>query len=350
MAFVGEEFDVVVDIPNKPHGAIGAGYEVPADLELLSLINNRLKEITNLAHCTKLRKIVLRQNGITAEGLAGLEGAPSATLESLDLYENNIDGYGLGEALLNKLRFPVLRFLDLSFNPIRRIPRAIELDGKELDGAVAGAGPFSACPLVEEIYFVNCKLVAVPPVQCLPLHTLELGANRIRTIEGLNVLTSLRHLWLGKNKIEEIQGLETLTGLEQLSLQSNRLTKISGLETLTNLKELYLSENGLTALEGLSTLKQLTILDVASNQITSTAGLEGLDQLEELWINGNQLTGYEEVERLQGLPALHTVYLEHNKTLSHPQYRNKVLALLPRLQQIDARPVPKGAVNPLAMR
>ncbi len=112
----------------------------------------------------------------------------------------------------------------------------------------------------------------------LKLVYLELGGNRIRTIENLPISANLKSLFLGKNKITKIEGLNGLTGLRTLSIQSesarvwirwrsvrdegltplgircagNRLTKIEGLETLESLEELYLSHNGLTKIEGLS--------------------------------------------------------------------------------------------------
>ncbi len=39
------------------------------------------------------------------------------------------------------------------------------------------------------------------------LEVLELGSNRIRAIEGLGTLGSLRELWLGRNRIAEITDL-----------------------------------------------------------------------------------------------------------------------------------------------
>ena len=42
------------------------------------------------------------------------------------------------------------------------------------------------------------------------MRKLDLGANRIRVMEGFADLVNLEELWLGKNKIDEIQGLETL--------------------------------------------------------------------------------------------------------------------------------------------
>lgn len=54
------------------------------------------------------------------------------------------------------------------------------------------------------------------------LTVLELGSNRIRSLEGLTTLTELRELWLGRNRISKAEGLSTLTNVVKLSLQSNR--------------------------------------------------------------------------------------------------------------------------------
>jgi len=54
------------------------------------------------------------------------------------------------------------------------------------------------------------------------LRVLELGSNRIRSIEGLETLGGLQELWLGRNRITTIAGVGHLRKLRKLSIQSNR--------------------------------------------------------------------------------------------------------------------------------
>lgn len=185
---------------------------------------------------------------------------------------------------------------------------------------------------------------------------LELGDNRIRvrylayfflsheirtfvpaqTIENLDQLSGLTHLYLGKNKIKRIENLDSLVKLECLSLQSNRIVKLENLEKLVNLSELYLSENGIERIENLDQNLALTTVDLAKNRLQTVDNLEGLTELEDFWANGNAISEFRTLEKLSVNKKLTTVYFEHNPIAADPQYRSKVRRILPWLQQIDA--------------
>merc|ERR1712130_674157 len=149
----------------------------------------------------------------------------------------------------------------------------------------------------------------------------------------------------GKNKITQIENLPLPT-LRILSLQANRITKIEGLSDLTALKELYLAENGIEVIEGLDALVNLTILDLDKNRVTAIQGPDKLTQLEELWLSSNRINHFDEVAKLAGFSRLDTVCLQHNPIYQDPQYRNKVLAALTQINQLDALPVVRGN-NPI---
>ena len=71
------------------------------------------------------------------------------------------------------------------------------------------------------MYLIQNKLAKIEGVaHRLGLVYLELGGNRIRTIENLPISANLKSLFLGKNKITKIEGLKGLTGLRTLSIQS----------------------------------------------------------------------------------------------------------------------------------
>ena len=124
------------------------------------------------------------------------------------MYENELDGRGVSEFLVAEpiVSFPMLRYLDLSFNPIRQLSE-VERNGEQVSTeSLREGGPLSAFPNLEYLYFVETKMTKVP---CMKnntnLRSLELGGNRIRDIEGVEHLTELKELWLGKNKIVTIQ-------------------------------------------------------------------------------------------------------------------------------------------------
>jgi len=166
------------------------------------------------------------------------------------------------------------------------------------------------------------------------LTLLELGSNRIRDIQHVDALSNLQSLWLGKNKITQITNLDKLVNLRILSIQSNRLGQISGLDSLYLLEELYLSDNAINIIENISNLKKLRILDVASNKIKKMDGVSAL-QLVEFWGNDNLIEGWEEVDALSQMTCLQTIFLHGNPIGKHPQYKNKLVMLLPGLKEID---------------
>ncbi|TKY86634.1 hypothetical protein EX895_004273 [Sporisorium graminicola] len=316
-----------------PNAAEPPTEEIPDDSELL-LHYPDTEQVIDLGHLrlttTKrlglqrfagsLKRLCLRQNLLTkirAKDIGSL-----TQLEDLDLYDNSIEKItGLDE--LTKLES-----LDLSFNNIHHI---------------SGVSHLGRC---KTIYFVQNKISRVRaddlqgPIAG-SLESLELGGNRLRSIENIGHLTNLTQLWLGKNKITSLDGISSLTNLKVLSIQSNRITKLQGLEELVNLEELYISHNGLTKLEGLEKNVKLTTLDVGANMIEAVENVGHLSKLEEFWANDNRISDLNGLDRELGVsrcPALETVYLEGNPAQKKegPAYRRKVKLLLPQLKQIDA--------------
>lgn len=203
-----------------------------------------------------------------------------------------------------------------------------------------------------------------------------------QVIEGVSHCTQLRSLWLGKNKIEQLAGLEGLNLLEQLDVQNNRLTSLGDcLRGLKRLRELYLACNAISSLGddgcGLPALSAeelaegeggLQIVDLSSNQLASLQGIDSQSSLRELWASGSALSSFEQLQPLTRLPRLTCVYLEHSpigeserETLylflllpslltivclllpaKDFEYRIRLTAMLPFLEQLDATAVKRG--------
>uniref|UniRef100_A0A6V7QQR5 Protein phosphatase 1 regulatory subunit 7 n=1 Tax=Ananas comosus var. bracteatus TaxID=296719 RepID=A0A6V7QQR5_ANACO len=169
------------------------------------------------------------------------------------------------------------------------------------------------------------------------LEILELGSNKLRTMENLANLTNLHELWLGRNRIKTVN-LCGLKSIRKLSLQSNRLTSMAGFEECIALEELYLSHNGIQKMEGLSTLQNLRILDVSSNKLTAINDIDKLTKLVDLWLNDNQIASLEGLEAAVAgsRESLTTIYLEHNPCASSPNYTSTLKQIFPNIQQIDS--------------
>mmetsp|Transcript_342 Transcript_342/g.483 ORF Transcript_342/g.483 Transcript_342/m.483 type:complete len:400 (+) Transcript_342:101-1300(+) len=281
---------------------------------------------TNLGdHCNpKLKQLVFRSHLIrTMEGIGTFE-----ELVLLELYDNMIEKlYALDDGCNGAPGF-TLKTLDMSYNVIRDME------------------PVSSCPNLRELYLANNKLKSMAGLKNLKhLIKIDLGANKIRVIEPeeLHGLENLEELWLGKNKIEKIQGLTNLTKLRRLDVQSNRLKSVENLTSqMQTLEELYLAHNGIND-EGASqptglALKfaRLSVVDLSRNFLTTTEPFSHLLSLDELWLSGNKIDSFDHISPLSTLPALDTVYLEYNPVASDFEYRKKVKALIPSLNQIDA--------------
>ncbi|KAG8686519.1 hypothetical protein FRC09_014071 [Ceratobasidium sp. 395] len=238
----------------------------PDETEDIDLVHARLHTLANLRlprFGPSLKRLCLRQNFVAEVGEGDI--GTLEQLEELDLYDNRLKGVG---GALDKLKD--LKVLDLSFNLLRSVPTGLERHTQ-----------------LHTVFFVQNKITKITGVQGLAgtLKSLELGGNRIRTIENLDGLESLEELWLGKNKITKLQGLSTLKRLRVLSIQSNRITKLEGLEDLTGLEEFYISHNGLAKIEGLERNVKLRTLDVGGNAIKAVEGISHLKELEEFWVS-----------------------------------------------------------------
>lgn len=146
------------------------------------------------------------------------------------------------------------------------------------------------------------------------LRSLDLSANNIRVITGLEGMTKLRELklyscqisriqnmehcvslmalHLEDNHIGAIEGLDSCRCLEYLNMESNRLQKIGkGLARLTRLKELHLSRNQLVSLDGVAGLASLEVCTLDENRLCKITAeqVKGLGKLDELKIANNQL-------------------------------------------------------------
>ena len=142
------------------------------------------------------------------------------------------------------------------------------------------------------------------------LINVDLRENKIREIEGLVGLASLKTLGLGSNQISKIKGLESLASLSNLNLGCNQISRIEGLESLTSLTSLDLGSNQINKIEGLESLTSLTSLDLSSNQINKIEGLESLTSLTSLDLGSNQIN---KIEGLESLTSLTILFLSHNQ-------------------------------------
>jgi len=147
------------------------------------------------------------------------------------------------------------------------------------------------------------------------LKYLQLSYNRIRRVPKRTFFfyVNLRHLDLGHNQISTIENLAGLSKLEYLNLAYNSLDNLDEMmfEGLHELNALDISHNALVQLsdEPFLNLFNLNVIDVSANQIQTfqiSAGLESLEVLRASW---NKISN---LRFLQHLRRLRTLDLSHN--------------------------------------
>lgn len=119
------------------------------------------------------------------------------------------------------------------------------------------------------------------------------------------------------------------------------LTDYAALVTVLNRCSMY--SNVLSASFAPCLQKKLTVMDVGANRITSIPeDIQELTDLEDLWLNDNKVENFSETNHLLPLQNLRTLYLERNPLAKDFEYRKRLEALLPELDQIDAMPTTKA--------
>ena len=100
------------------------------------------------------------------------------------------------------------------------------------------------------------------------IEELDLSANSLDNLNGIENIKSLRILTATKNNISQLPNLSELKNLEQISLFNNKLAKIPKIDkTEKKLKYIYLSENKINDISELNGLTELIALDLSNNYL-----------------------------------------------------------------------------------
>lgn len=60
--------------------------------------------------------------------------------------------------------------------------------------------------------------------------------------------------------------------------------------------------------------------------------------------NNNLVESFEELKRLEHCKSIETLFLQGNPLAKHVQYRNKIVAYLPSLKEIDSTDVYQSSI------
>ncbi|XP_062841762.1 protein phosphatase 1 regulatory subunit 42 isoform X2 [Trichomycterus rosablanca] len=183
---------------------------------------------------------------------------------------------------------------------------------------------------------------------CRNLQVLYLYDNQITHICNLNFASNLTHLYLQNNIITKIENLSSLQKLSKLFLGGNSITVVEGLEQLRELKELHIESQRLPPGEKLlfdphtilSLSESLCVLNINNNSIDEIRDLALLNKLTHLFGVDNQLHDIQELEILCGQwPYLHQIDLRGNPVCHKPKYRDRLITVCQRLEELDGKQI-----------
>lgn len=129
----------------------------------------------------------------------------------------------------------------------------------------------------------GCAVSELGDLQTLNLWLKSKPNHKIRAIEALHHLSSLKALNLSYNIISRIQGLDRLMHLVDLNLSQNCIKSIEGVEHLKALEKLNLSGNQIQRIPAsISALRSLAKFNISHNQLNTLEDIRFLGRLENL--------------------------------------------------------------------
>ncbi|GJJ73444.1 hypothetical protein EMPS_05802 [Entomortierella parvispora] len=191
------------------------------------------------------------------------------------------------------------------------------------------------------------------------LTLLNLSGNQLDSFEGVQKLTTLFVLNMSHNDLNRISmHIEKLVNLKALVLNNNKIKVVDYLGGLLELNTIVLSHNRIQELPSFPKLTKLTKLSAAHNELRQIPDLSENGMLKELRLNhnklltipdslrrctaldildlgGNMLREWSDVAPLGSLMHLINLNLQGNPICDKPDYKKKILALVPSLRVLD---------------
>ena len=276
-------------------------------LDNLSLMNNRITDITALAKLGGLDTLNLSGNQI--EDISPLAELPG--LRTLYLDDNPISDftplYGLER--LNTLS---IRGIPLTGEQLSALSQALPGCAIHSDGAVDEAqtaaditiGGFSFKSDVQELDLSGRGIRDIGALaECGQLRYLRLRDNEIADLTALMNLQELANLDVSGNGLSDLRPLMGMSNLTTLTAADNELMDTAALGSMSELRTLNLSGNAITDFTGLGKLKKLEVLDLSNTGITDEdlPILENLVMLRSLNLEGNEGLGNDAMGHLKSM-------------------------------------------------
>lgn len=253
------------------------GLEEFTNLQVLSLKNNNLSDISQLQNNQLLQQLFLDYNNLESDDWPIITDF-FRSLKHLHLNYNNMNEISTEIGSLENLGDLYLVHNGIyDVSPLARAPSISVLDLSENEGITEFSSMVneeSACnPSILKI--ADSGVTSIPNSEVIAngfsnLTSINLNGNSItnETIANLSAASRLDELYLNDNLITSTANLSEISSLKKLFLDNNQITNINGLANLTRLTELHLNNNQIKDLTNLNTLPLLATLDVKNQALT----------------------------------------------------------------------------------
>ncbi|CAG9464208.1 unnamed protein product [Pedinophyceae sp. YPF-701] len=294
-------------------------------------------------------KLAVPDCGLTSLGGVSLLGRCCPDAASLDVSGNPLGSLN-GVAALTKLRELAADRCGLtSLADVRQMTclRVLSASGNPLGPQGPDVAQLSS---LRSLALSNCGIASLDLSACLELSKLDVSRNRLKSLHGLTACTALVHLDVSRNELMSLEGIEAFPILQVLVASRNRLDAFPPLRSPL-LKELALSGNCISCVPPLPFLPHLADLRLDDNDIVSVAPLRGLPSLRTLILSFNGLADAEQIAAcLAHAGTLSALQLNDNPVAALPGYRERMLAALPWLRELDHEPAraPGGLADALS--
>lgn len=280
-----------------------------ADINVLSVYNNKLTGALNASHLSKLSKIDAGDNQLESVALP-----TSAPIIDLNFSNNkltklvitglsNLQELSCGGNQIASLDISPATKLEKLYAPENQLTAINTASNAELktltlfDNQIAEVD-LSKNAKLENVYLQNNKLTALDITKCPKIAYLVASDNQISNID-LSAQQGLILLRLANNQLTNLD-VTNSPKISQLFVSNNKLSQLN-LTNQKNLIWLLCDHNELTALD-LSENKAMVWLECNNNKIKSFE-TKGLKRLQKLFIDHNEISSLDITENtlLQGL-------------------------------------------------
>ena len=243
---------------------INLNHDILSRITKFDLSNRNISNISGIENFDNLVEVDLSKNA----GLSNISTLSyCALIEKLNASETSV-GNNYGNAVESLTRLKILLLNNIGMTNINSI---ITVTNEKIENGEE--------PILEE---------------------LDISANNISSIDGVNLITSLNSLTVNGNSLTSIPNLENLYSLERLSAYSNNITKMPKVSNSGMLKYIFMSDNKLDDISELATLTNVIELDLRNNVLTNEnlTSLENMKVTKSFKISGNKISDISNLRQI----------------------------------------------------